>query len=205
MAFTFEGQRYMNLEEAVQYLLEQSQTLKNQLDSLSNGALLKTGGIMTGNIILPNAAPTNSLQAVSKDYVDQKTAASGGGGEIIIDFTNDSGGIGTVSADVTAQFKAQFPTTVDLYTALQQRKNITVIDGANYWESEQTYNRYWLTNVDTYLDLRNSMKFIRVYEYFDTVVSGTLVKAEAFVVNITDASSEDYTATKGLTTVYTLT
>lgn len=44
----------------------------NNVKTIAEGALPKSGGTMTGNLIL-NAAPTTDLQAATKKYVDDKT------------------------------------------------------------------------------------------------------------------------------------
>ena len=44
----------------------------NNVNSIAEGALSKSGGTMTGNLIL-NAAPTSDLQAATKKYVDDNS------------------------------------------------------------------------------------------------------------------------------------
>lgn len=45
----------------------------NNVKTIAEGALPKSGGTMTGNLIL-NAAPTTDLQAATKKYVDEKAS-----------------------------------------------------------------------------------------------------------------------------------
>jgi hypothetical protein len=57
--------------------IEPSADVTDTANVTTAGALMRTGGTMTGNLVL-NADPTASLQAATKSYVD--TIAAGGGG-----------------------------------------------------------------------------------------------------------------------------
>ncbi len=77
----------------------------NNANALASAALPKTGGVMTGNLIL-NGAPTEANQAATKQYVDEKS----GGDSATTPFTaiSGSGAIGFSAVVVGSVVSCQF-------------------------------------------------------------------------------------------------
>lgn len=77
----------------------------NNANALASAALPKTGGVMTGNLIL-NGAPTEANQAATKQYVDEKS----GGDSATTPFTaiSGSGAIGFSAVVMGSVVSCQF-------------------------------------------------------------------------------------------------
>ena len=93
----------------------------NNVKTTAEGALPKSGGTMTGNLIL-NAAPTSDLQAATKKYVDDNS----GKGALMLSGGTMTGPL-TLSGEPTADLMAATKKYVDDHSAVATK--ITTVNG----------------------------------------------------------------------------
>lgn len=95
----------------------------NNVKTTAEGALPKSGGTMTGNLIL-NAAPTSDLQAATKKYVDDNS----GKGALMLSGGTMTGPL-TLNGAPTADLMAATKKYVDDHIAVATK--ITSVNGLN--------------------------------------------------------------------------
>lgn len=107
--------------QALTESLADTQGEVNNVKTTAEGALPKSGGTMTGNLIL-NAAPTSDLQAATKKYVDDNS----GRGALMLSGGTMTGPL-TLSGEPTADLMAATKKYVDDHSAVATK--ITTVNG----------------------------------------------------------------------------